>query len=133
MQSWASVVFITITVRIRSLFLTTCFFGGMMVHSDITVFIIAHINLCKISRSSANVFIYRCWPAPVPYVTTQENIIKNLPVPWWLSNSPVMTLCKSLKLYNVSFICDHSRRKFNLIYYFMYLLKLTSVHQIKTI
>jgi len=45
-------------------------------------------------------------PAPVRYVTTQEKILKNRPVPGRLSNSPVM--CKSVKSYNVSFICGHS-------------------------
>ena len=55
--------------------------------------------------------IGRCYhirrrPASVRYVTTQEKILKNRPVPGWLSNSPVM--CKSVKSYDVSFICDHS-------------------------
>jgi len=44
--------------------------------------------------------------APVRYVTMQEKNLKNRPVPGRLSNSPVM--CKSLKSYDVSFICDHS-------------------------
>ena len=39
-------------------------------------------------------------------VTTQEKNLKKRPVPRRLSNSLVM--CKSLKLYDVSFICDHS-------------------------
>jgi len=39
-------------------------------------------------------------------VTTQKKILKNRPVPGRLSNSPVM--CKSLKSYDVSFICDRS-------------------------
>ena len=39
-------------------------------------------------------------------MTTQEKILKNRPVPGRLSNSPVM--CKSVKSYDVSFICDHS-------------------------
>ena len=38
--------------------------------------------------------------------TTQKKILKNRPVPGRLSNSPV--ICKSLKLYDVSFICDRS-------------------------
>jgi len=57
-------------------------------------------------RGSADVFIYRRRSAPVRYVTTQEKNLKNRPVPGRLSNSPVM--CKSLKSYDVSFICDHS-------------------------
>jgi len=44
--------------------------------------------------------------APVRYVTTQEKILKNRPVPERLSHSPV--ICKSLKSYGVSFMCDHS-------------------------
>jgi len=60
-------------------------------------------------RASADVFIYRRRPANVRYVTTQEKILKNRPVPGRLSNSPVM--CKSLKSYDVSFICDRSIRQ----------------------
>jgi len=60
--------------------------------------------------------IGRCYhirrrPAPVRYVTTQEKILKNRPVPGRLSNSPV--ICKSVKSYDVSFICDHSINKFH--------------------
>ena len=62
-------------------------------------------------RTSADVFIYRRRPAPVRYVTTQEKILKNRPAPGRLSNSPVM--CKSLKSYDVSFICDHSINKYH--------------------
>jgi len=57
-------------------------------------------------RASADDIIYRCRPPPVQYVTTQEKFLKNRPMPGRLSNSPVM--CKSLKSYVVSFICDHS-------------------------
>jgi len=57
-------------------------------------------------QASADVFIYRRRPAPVRYVTTQKKILKNRPVPGRLSNLPVM--CKSLKSYDVSFICDRS-------------------------
>ena len=39
-------------------------------------------------------------------MTTQYKFLKNRPVPGRLSKSPVM--CKSLKSYDVSFICDHS-------------------------
>ena len=45
-------------------------------------------------------------PPPVRYVTTQEKVLTNRPVPGRLSNSPEM--CKSLISYIVSFICDHS-------------------------
>jgi len=55
---------------------------------------------------SADVFIYRRRPAPVRYVTTLEKILKNCPVSGRLSNSPLM--CKSIKSYDVSLICDHS-------------------------
>jgi len=65
-----------------------------------------HRTLSVPGRTSADVIIYRRRPAPVRYVTTQEKILKNRPVPGRLSNSPVM--CKSLKSYDVSFICDHS-------------------------
>jgi len=59
----------------------------------------------------ARLGIGRCYnirrrPAPVRYVTTQEKILKNRPVPGRLSNSPVE--CKSVKSYDVSLICDHS-------------------------
>jgi len=61
-----------------------------------------------IHHCTADVFIYRRRPAPVRYVTTQEKILKNRPVPGRLSSSPVM--CKSLKSFDVIFICDHSIR-----------------------
>jgi len=91
-----------------------------MANFDIHIFIIARENSCNIyrapygvrlisynaGRASADVFIYRRRPAPVRYVTTQKKILKNRPVPGRLSNSPVM--CKSLKSYDVSFICDRS-------------------------
>ena len=57
-------------------------------------------------RAPADVFIYWHRTALVQYVTTQEKILKNRPVPGRLSNLPVM--CTSLKSYDVSFICDHS-------------------------
>ena len=56
--------------------------------------------------ASADDIIYRRRPPPVRYVTTQKKFLKNRPMPGRLSNSPVM--CKSLKSYVVSFICDHS-------------------------
>jgi len=46
--------------------------------------------------------------APSPHgrhVATQENILKNRPVPGRLSNSRV--ICQSLKSYGVSLICDY--------------------------
>jgi len=57
-------------------------------------------------RAPADVFIYRRRTAPVRYVTTQEKILKNSPVPGRLSNWPVIST--SLKSYDISFICDHS-------------------------
>ena len=41
-------------------------------------------------------------------MTTSEKILRNRPVPWRLLNSPVM--CTSLKSYDVSFLCDLSKR-----------------------
>jgi len=61
----------------------------------------------------ADVFIYRRRPAPERYVATQKKILKNRPVPGRLLNSPVM--CKSLKSYDVSFICDHSISRLSVI------------------
>jgi len=109
---------------------TTCFFGGMMAFFYINVFLIARENRVKsavhltVSGWSLTMLAgrrttsYGAWsgigrcpiyirrPAPVRYVTRQEKILKNRPVPGRLSNSPV--ICKSLKSYYVSFICDHS-------------------------
>ena len=58
-------------------------------------------------------------------VNTQEKILKKRPLPGRLTNSPV--ICKSLKLYPVSFICDHSikllRERFELksqFFFFQY-------------
>ena len=57
-------------------------------------------------RASSDVIIYRRRPALVRYVTTQEKILKNRPMPGRLSISTV--ICKSLKSYGVSFfLCDH--------------------------
>jgi len=94
-----------------------------MANFDIIVYIIARENVlhpCKIGRAlygvrlifynavraSADDIIYRRRPPPVRYLTTQEKFLINRQVPGPLSNSPVM--CKSLKSYVVSFICDHS-------------------------
>jgi len=101
------------------LILTTCFFWRIIANFDKNVFVIARTKLCKIGRAPygvrlisynadrapSDVFIYRRRTAPVRYVTTQEKILKNRPVPGRLSNSSVM--CTALKSY-VSFICDHS-------------------------
>ena len=57
-------------------------------------------------KASAEDIIYRRRPPPVRYETTQEKSLKNRPVPERLSNLPVM--CKSLKSYIVSFLCDLS-------------------------
>jgi len=95
--------------------LTTCFFGGILANFDINEFTIAPEKSRKIGRAPYGVrlisYIGRCYhirrrPAPVRYVTTQEIILKNGPVPGRLSNSPMM--CTSVKSYDVSFICDHS-------------------------
>ena len=92
-----------------------------MAHFNVNLFIIARENSCKIGRAPygvrlifynagrapyADAFIYRRRTAPVRYVTTQEKVFKNRPVPGRLSNSPVK--CTLLKSYDVSFICDHS-------------------------
>jgi len=78
--------------------------------------------------------IGRCYhirrrPAPVRYVTTQEKILKNRPVPGRLSNSPVM--CKPVKSYDVSFICDHSISE-ELGFWNHLLYKVWSMKQFKT-
>jgi len=85
---------------------TNCFFGGMMANFNIHIFIIARENLCKIDQAPYPVDLLQRRPGTVRYVTTQKKILKNRSVPGRLSNSPVM--CKSLKSYDVSFICDRS-------------------------
>ena len=90
-----------------------------MAHFYVNLIIIARENSCKIGRAPYGVrlifyntgrapydIVYRRRTAPVRYVTTQEKVLKNRPVPGRLSNSPVK--CTSLKSYDVSFICDHS-------------------------
>ena len=57
-------------------------------------------------RASADVIMYRCRPAPLRYLTTQEKILKIRPLSARSLNSPV--ICKSLNSYGVSFICEHS-------------------------
>jgi len=117
------------------LILTTCFSGGMMTNFDINVFITSSeklFQLCKIGRApngyklisyNADRELYnvaRClaghrqmllytdagWHTHARYVTTQEKIIKNRPVPGRLSKSPI--IFKSLKSYGVCFIRNHS-------------------------
>ena len=95
----------------------------MMANSDLNEYLIACLNLfhpCKIGRSlktpaesltapawtSAYVVIYRRRPAPVQYVTTQGINVENRPVHGRFSISPV--ICKSLKSYVGTFVCDHS-------------------------
>jgi len=131
------VVFIFITVS-----LSLCYFNNLFLwrndgEFDINVYITARQNLlhpCKIGRASYGVRlisynagwapydVVRCPAGHRPmlsytgagrYVTTQEKILKNRSVPRRLSNSPVM--CKLLKSYDVSFICDHSVRHNNVI------------------
>jgi len=125
LQSWASVVFITFTVRVS---LNLSYFNNQFLWRNDDKFWYKCIHNCTwkfvlnllqrrpgaiqhftvLGRASADVSINRRWPAPLWYVTTQENILKNIPVPGRLSNSPVM--CNSLKSYDVSFICDLSIR-----------------------
>jgi len=75
--------------------------------------------------------IGRCYhirrrPAPVRYVTTQEKILKNCLVPGRLLNSPVM--CKSVKSYDVSFICDRSIRRIKVDLVFVVFTKIKWPH-----
>jgi len=84
-----------------------------MANFDLHIFIIARENSCKIDRAPYGVRLIsynagRALYDVVRYVTTQKKILINRPVPGRLSNSTVM--CKSLKSYDVSFICDHSIR-----------------------
>jgi len=109
--------------QLQSIFIVkSCFFGEMTANFHINEFTIAPENSRKIGRAPCGVrlisynavrcpawhrpmlFIYIRRPAPVRYVITQEKFLNNRPVPGQLSNSPVM--CKSLKSYDVSFICD---------------------------
>ena len=66
-------------------------------------FCFIHVKLCPVwflitparhrtasGRASAYIFIYRRWPVPVGYVTTQEKNNKNRMMPGRLSNSPVI-------------------------------------------
>jgi len=101
-----------------------------MANFDVNVYIIARENSYKIGRAlyGVRLIFYNAGRAPydivrcpvghrpmfsytdagrrsVRYVTTQEKILKNRPVPGRL-------MCKSLKSYDVSFICDHSINRF---------------------
>jgi len=93
----------------------------MIANFDINVYIIAREHLFymfKIDRSlygvrlisynagQCYIYMYVRRPAPEQYVTTQKEILKNRPVHGRLSNSPV--IAKSLKSYDVSFMCYHS-------------------------
>jgi len=107
------------------------FFGGMMANFMEFWYYCMHVEMCFIcvksaghrtvsgwffttppwhrtvpGWASADDIIYRRRPPAVRYVTTQEKFLKNRPMPGRLSNSPVM--CKSLKSYVVSLICDHN-------------------------
>ena len=55
LQSWASVVFTSITVRVSISVsnLTTCCFGGIMANFDIIVITSLHVKMCFISVKSA--------------------------------------------------------------------------------
>jgi len=133
LQSWASVVFFSITVSVS---LNHSYFNNLFlwrnggefwykwIHHCTWKFVINRPGTVRCPadllqrrpgtvrhrtvpvRASADVIIYRRQPAPIRYVTTQEKNLKNRPVPGRLSDLPVM--CKSLKSYDVSFICDHS-------------------------
>ena len=129
LQSCASVVFTSITVRVslNLSYLATCFFfrndGEFWCKC---MYIIARENLfypwCKIVWYSAwlisyntvpggslvDIIIYRRPQAPV-IMWPRKRFFFNCPVPGRLLNSPVM--CKSLKLlksYDGSLICDHN-------------------------
>ena len=131
LQSWGSVVFITVTVRVslnlsdfNNLFLEEWWQILIKIYSSLHLKIrvksaghrtvsgwslttpAGHRRPTSYASASADVFIYRRRPALVRYVTTQKKILNHRPVPGRLSNSPVM--CKSLKSYDVSFICDRS-------------------------
>ena len=110
LQSGASMVstFITAKVHLKLSSFNNLFFKGMVVNLDINVYIIARkINCFQSAGLStgpgrspttpaghrttlADIIIYRRWPAPVRYVTTQLKILKYRPVPRRVSNSPVI-------------------------------------------
>jgi len=97
-----AVLTINVRVSLNLFYFNNLFLGRMMANFDINEFTIAPEKSCKIGRCNH----IRRRLAPVRYVTTQEKILKNSPVPGRLSNSSLM--CKSVKSYDVSFICDHS-------------------------
>jgi len=129
LKSWACVVFITMTVRVS---LNLSYFNNLFLLRNNGELWCKYIHYCTWKfvynrpgtvqcpadllqsrrcrtvpgRAPADVFIYRRRTAPVRYVTTQEKILKNRPLPGRLSNSPV--ICTSLKSYGVILICDHS-------------------------
>jgi len=124
LQSWEGVVFILITVGVSFIFsyLTVCFFGRMMAHFYINVFINARDKSCKVGWAPYGVHLISNnadrapsghWPM-LSYtdgdrwpndMNASENSYLSSGVRA-IINSPVM--CKSLKSYDVSFICDHS-------------------------
>ena len=133
LKPWASVVFTSITVRVRRRlsYFNNLFFSKEWWRILILKYTSLHVKICLIrvksaghrtvsgwslttpagdrtvpGRSSTGVIINRRRPASVRNDTTQGKILKNRPVPGRLSYSPVM--CKSLKSYDVSFICNHS-------------------------
>jgi len=101
-------------------FLTVCFFGRMMANSDLNEYLHAYLfHPCKIGRSLKHQpGSSRCPPghrpmlsytdagAPLQYVTTQGINVENRPAHGRFSISPV--ICKSLKSYVGTFVCDHS-------------------------
>jgi len=117
LQSWASVVFTSSTFRVS--IIVSNFNNLFLWRNDgkFWYYCMHHCTWKCVSYGVRLIFynIVRCpaghrpmisYTPPVQYVTTQEKFLKNRPVPGRLSNSPVM--CKSLKSYVVSFICDHS-------------------------
>jgi len=115
------------------LYLTTCLFGRMMANFCINLSIVARENSRKIAghrtvsgwsltmpaghRSTsygARPGIGRCYHIQIcmRYMWPRKRkILKNRPVPRRLSISPAM--CKSLKSYDASFICDYRLTKKN--------------------
>ena len=128
LQLWASVVFITITIRVsHNLF----YFNNLFLSMNESKFWYKWIHHCTWKfalnrpdtvrcpadllqrrtvpgRSSVDFFKYRRRPAPVRYVTTQGKILKS-------SNARAIIKfagdVQSVKSYDVSFICDHSVRQ----------------------
>jgi len=117
LQSWASVVFTSITFRVS--ISVSNINNRFLWRNDgefwYIAYIIARGNVfypCKIGRASYGVRLisYNAVrpmisytdagrrPPPVRYVTTQEKFLKNRPMPGRLSNSPVMRWNRTLSV-----------------------------------